>query len=265
MAMSGGGLDYRVAWVTGASSGIGRAVAEQLADAGVMVAVSARSEDALAALAAHKNITAFPLDITDDGAVSRTVGDIEERIGPIDLALFCAATWSVMDVEELDAASIQRGMNVNFNGTVATLVPVAHRMMQRRRGRIAIVASVAGYRGLPRSAAYAPTKAALISLAECLQPDLKRHNVQVSIINPGFVDTPMTKDNDFPMPFLMQVDEAAERIMRGLRRGHYEIAFPWQLVMILKTLRIMPNRLFLWFIGRNVARPPKPKNVDAQA
>ena len=247
-----------VAWSTGASSGIGRAVAERLARRGMRVAVRARTADALAELsAANAGIEAFPLDITDGDAVDVAISQIEERLGPIDLAVFCAATWTVLDVEDLNAADIQKGMTVNFNGTVETLVPVARRMMQRKRGRIAIVASVAGYRGLPRSSAYAPTKAALINLAECLSPDLARHNVDVSIVNPGFVDTPMTQDNDFPMPFLMQVDDAADRIVRGLERGRYEIAFPWQLVTILKVLRMMPNSLFLWLMRRNVARPPK--------
>jgi len=207
--------------------------------------------------AENSNIVPFPLDITDSDAIDTTVARIEQEVGPIELALFCAATWTVMDVEELDAATIQKSMTVNFNGTVATLVPVCHRMMARKSGRLAIVASVAGYRGLPRSAAYGPTKAALINLAEVLQPDLQRHNVDVSIINPGFVDTPMTADNDFPMPFLMQVDDAADRIVKGLVKGHYEIAFPWQLVTILKIFRLLPNRLFLWISRRQIARPPK--------
>lgn len=247
-----------VAWITGASSGIGKAVAERLEANGYAVAISARSADKLSEIAGRaQHMLAVPLDITDNAAVDAVVARIETELGPIDLAVFCAATWQVMDVEDLNAAVIQRGMSVNFNGTIATLVPVAKRMMARRSGKLAIVASVAGYRGLPRSAAYAPTKAALISLAETLQPDLARHNVSVTIINPGFVDTPMTKGNDFPMPFLMTVDDAASTIVAGLARDRYEIAFPWQLVTILKTLRLMPNWLFLWLMRRNVARPPK--------
>lgn len=247
-----------VAWVTGASSGIGKAVAERLAANGYAVAISARSADKLEAIATgHSHMIAAPLDITDNQAIERVIADVEERLGPIELALFCAATWSVMDVEELDVEKIQTGMDVNFNGTVATLVPVAKRMMARRRGRLAIVSSVAGYRGLPRSAAYGPTKAALINLAECLQPDLARHNVDVTIINPGFVDTPMTAKNDFPMPFLMQVDAAASSIVAGLNRGKYEIAFPWQLVSILKFFQLLPHTWFLWFMRRYVAKAPK--------
>ncbi len=251
-----------VAWVTGASSGIGRAVAERLAARGMKVAISARSGDELAAIAATSDqITAFPLDITDNDAIARTIDDIEDRLGPIDLGLFCAATWSVQDVETLEVEAVQKGMTVNFNGTAGTLVPLAHRMMRRGSGRLGIVASVAGYRGLPRSAAYAPTKAALINLAECLQPDLVRHGVAVSIINPGFVKTPMTDNNDFPMPFLMEVDAAADAIVKGLERGHYEIAFPWQMVGILKTMRLLPNRLFLWLMRRTVAKPPAKSNA----
>ncbi|MGF1650329.1 MAG: SDR family NAD(P)-dependent oxidoreductase [Hyphomicrobiaceae bacterium] len=248
----------RVAWIVGASSGIGLAVAQRLAAKGMKVVISARSADRLAAAAAtHDNLYAEPFDITDERAVGAVIERIETTFGPIDLAMFSAAVWHLLDVEDLDADLINRGMSVNFNGTVSVLVPVLKRMMARKRGHVAIVASVAGYRGLPRSSAYAPTKAALISLAECLAPDLHRHNIGVSIINPGFVATPMTAKNDFPMPFLMQVDDAATRIVRGLERGRYEIAFPWQLVTILKTLRLMPNGLFLWLIRRNVARPPK--------
>jgi NAD(P)-dependent dehydrogenase (short-subunit alcohol dehydrogenase family) len=252
-----------VAWITGASSGIGKAVAQRLAANGYDVAVSARSEDKLEAIAAATpNIIAVPLDITDADAIEDAIETIERRLGPIDLAMFCAATWKVLDVEELDAEAIQRGMSVNFNGTVGTLVPIAKRMMARRKGRIAIVASVAGYRGLPRSSAYGPTKAALINLAECLQPDLARHNVDVTIINPGFVDTPMTADNDFPMPFLMKVDEAASSIVAGLSRGKYEIAFPWQLVGILKFFQMLPNTWFLWLMRRYVAKSPKERKSD---
>ncbi|MEL6299328.1 MAG: SDR family NAD(P)-dependent oxidoreductase [Pseudomonadota bacterium] len=245
----------KVAWVTGASSGIGKAVAERLAARGMTVAISARSEDKLTAIAdASNGITAFPLDITNDDAVTATIDDIEGRLGPIHLAVFCAAVWAVQDIEELDVPTVQKGMTVNFNGTVATLIPLAHRMMERKSGRLAIVASVAGYRGLPRAGAYGPTKAALINLAECLQPDLKRHGVDISIINPGFVDTPMTEDNDFPMPFLMEVAPAADRIIKGLSAGHYEIAFPWQTVWFLKLMRMLPNRLFLWLMRKGVAK-----------
>ncbi|MEL6623054.1 MAG: SDR family NAD(P)-dependent oxidoreductase [Pseudomonadota bacterium] len=253
----------RVAWVIGASSGIGRNVAERLAQEGMAVAASARSEDALAELAnTSDRLHSYPLDVTDEEAIAETLDAIEREIGPIDLAVFCAATWSVMDVEELEVAPIQKGMAVNFNGTVAALVPLAHRMMKRKNGRLAIVASVAGYRGLPRSVAYGPTKAALINLAESLQPDLARHNVDVSIINPGFVDTPMTKNNDFPMPFLQTVEEAGEKIVDGLKRGRYEIAFPWQLVTILKLLRRAPNSLFLWMMRKFVARSPEARAKD---
>lgn len=260
------GEQWKVAWVTGASSGIGRAVALRLAKSGTRVAVSARSEQELADLARDQpNIAAYPLDITDNEAAAEAVTRIEQDLGPIDLALFCAATWAIVDVEDLAVAPIQKGMDVNFNGTVATLVPVAKSMMARKAGRLAIVASVAGYRGLPRSAAYAPTKSALINLAECLAPDLARHNVDVTVINPGFVDTPMTEKNDFPMPFLMDVDTAADKLVAGLRRGPFEVAFPWQLVRLLKFFSLLPASLYLWIMRTRVAKPPRKRaqQVDA--
>lgn len=247
----------RVVWITGASSGIGKAVAEKLAARGLKVAVSARSEAPLNALAAtYPTITAYPLDVTDADGVKGVIDTIERDIGPIDLAIFCAAVWKVLDVEELDVEAVQTGMSVNFNGTVATLIPLLHRMMARESGHVGVVASVAGYRGLPRAAAYGPTKAALINLVETLSPDLARHNVDISIINPGFVDTPMTQDNDFPMPFIVQVEDAADRIIAGLEKRAFEVAFPWQLVTILKVLSVIPNRLFLYLMRRFVARAP---------
>ena len=126
-------------------------------------------------------------------------------------------------------------------------------MTVRRAGHIALVSSVAGYRGLPKAAYYAPSKAAAISLAEVLQCELPRHGVKVSIINPGFVETPMTAVNDFPMPYLIKADDAARRIIRGLEKGKFEIAFPWQMVAMLKLTRILPYRAYFWLVRNFVA------------
>jgi len=247
--------DWKVVWITGASTGIGRAVAVKLARSGCTVAVSARSADQLQSLAdEHETIHAYPLDVTNAEEAAGLIDRIEADLGPIDLGLFCAGTWDIVDIEDLAVAPIEKGIRVNYVGTVNCFVPLAQKMMSRKRGHLAPVASVAGYRGLPRASAYGPTKAARNSFCQSIKPALDRFNVVTSIVNPGFVDTPMTAKNDFPMPFLMQADEAADRIIAGLKKEKYEVAFPWQLVTILKTISILPNWLFFWIMRAVVMR-----------
>ena len=252
----------RTVWITGASSGIGKELAQLYAARGASVAISARSGDALHALAGSSdNIHAYPLDITDAEAVPDAVAQIEAELGPIDLAIQSAAMWSQMGVDEFDTAKIRTSMEVNYGGTINVIGALIGPMMQRRGGHIAIIASVAGYVGLPQSLAYGPTKAALISFAESLKPDLDRYNVAVSVVNPGFVETPMTAANDFEMPFILKPDDAARRIARGLDRGKFEIAFPWQLVTSLKGLRKLPYGAFFGISRRMIEKREKQKRA----
>lgn len=242
-------LPWKTAWITGASSGIGRQVAIDLARAGVRVAASARSEEVLAKLAAAEpGILAYPLDVTDLAAVRATVASIAAEFGAIDLALLNAGVWHPMGASDFDVERIARSMAVNYQGIVNALEPLLPMMTARGSGRVALTASVAGYRGLPKAVAYAPSKAAVIALAETLYPDLARKGVAVSLINPGFVDTPMTAVNTFPMPFILPVEEAARRVVAGLAKGKFEIAFPWQMVMLLKLARVLPYRIFFRYI-----------------
>lgn len=237
--------------MTGASTGIGREIAVQLARKGVMVAASARSADKLEELARSiVGVTPVPLDVTDLPAARAAHALICAELGPIDLAVLNAGVWHPMKASAYDATLARQSMQVNYEGISNVLQPLIAGMLARGRGHIALVASVAGYRGLPMAAAYAPTKAAVISLAEVLRLELSRHGITVSIVNPGFVETPMTAVNEFPMPYIIKADDAAARIIRGLERGKYEIAFPWQLVAMLKLLRLMPNWLFLRVAGR---------------
>ena len=253
-------MTYRVVWIIGASSGIGKALAEIYAGQGAAVAVSARSAEALATMAgSNANIHAYPLDIGDADAVAATVARIEAELGSIDLMIQSAAMWSQMGVDEFDAAKIRKSMEVNYGGTINAVGALIGPMTQRRSGHIAIIASVAGYVGLPQSLAYGPTKAALISFAESLKPDLDRYDVQVSVVNPGFVETPMTAANDFEMPFILQPDDAARRIVRGLERGKFEIAFPWQLVSSLKALRKLPYSAFFAVTRRMIEKREQQK------
>ncbi len=209
------------------------------------VAVTARSADKLAALAQEApGIHAFPGDAGDADAMARLVAEIETRHGAIDLAILNAGVWRPVKADAPTVEPFAESMHINYMGVVHGLVPLVPRMIDRKAGRIAIVASVAGYRGLPMAAAYAPTKAALISLAESLKPGLEVRGVGISVVNPGFVETPMTSVNKFPMPFMIPAGDAAARIISGLARGKYEIVFPRPMMVLMKLLRVLPNWLF---------------------
>jgi short-subunit dehydrogenase len=250
---------WRTAWITGASSGIGRALAAALAERGVKVAASARSADKLAELAsAHPGIAPLPLDVEDAAAMAEAVRSIAGTIGPIDLAVLSAGVWEAMSARNFSAAKAARSMAVNYQGIVNAIEALLPLMLERGAGHIAMVASVAGYRGLGPAAAYGPTKAAVINLAEALRNDLAARGIAVSVINPGYVETPMTSTNKFPMPFIITAEDAAQRIVRGLEKRKFEIAFPWQLVALMKLGRRMPNSMFFWYSRTFLAPPRKP-------
>ncbi len=243
------------AWITGASSGIGAQLASTLADAGVRCSVSARSADKLQEVADRSTlIDTFPLDVTDVEAVEDRLDDIERSSGPVDLAILNAGLWLPSSSRDLGVEAFQKSMDVNFVGVTAALVPLVSRMRSRGGGQIVVVASVAGYLGLPRGTYYGPTKAALINMCESLQPELKQDGIKLQIVSPGFVRTPMTSANTFPMPFLVDVDAAVQTIVAGMKTGKFEIAFPWQLVFVLKLARLLPYRVLLKLIEKVVLR-----------
>ena len=249
--------DFRTVWITGAGKGIGRAVALRFAREGATVAVSARTTDDLEQLTADAQglpgrIVGFPLDVTDEAAVGRVLGEITQEMGLPELAILNAGTHAPTPAGELDSATVRRLIDINLMGTVHCLTALLPGFIARGSGRIAVVASVAGYSGLPSAAAYGATKAGLINMCEALKPELDRHGVGLSLINPGFVRTPLTDRNDFPMPFLMEADDAAARIVAGLRRGRFEIAFPTRFVLLLKLLRCLPYGLFFRITRRLV-------------
>lgn len=239
---------YRVAWITGASSGIGFELAKLLAAEGVQVAASARS---IATDGLPAGIHAFPLDVTDAEACEATARAIEQKLGPIDLVVFGAGAYQPFDAGHFDASAFARINAVNYLGVTNALAAVVPGMLARKSGHVSWIASVAGYRGLPKAAYYGPTKAALINLAESLWQELTPLGLSVSIINPGFVKTPMTSVNDFEMPFLMTPEAAAKATLAGLKRRKFEIAYPTRFVLILKFLRLLPNALALRLISRS--------------
>lgn len=243
-----------VAWITGGGTGIGRALALRLAAHGWQVAVSGRRRDVLDELAsASPHIHAFPLDVSDAEANRATVATIADSLGPLDLAVFNAGQYRPFRVSEFDPAVFEEMTRVNYLGVVNGIGAVLPGMREHGRGHVAIVSSVAGYNGLPLGGPYGATKAALINLAESLRFDFRRMGLDISIINPGFVRTPLTDQNKFPMPFLIDADEAAVHIERGLASKRFEIAFPWPMVWMLKFARILPYwisfPLLRWFTG----------------
>ncbi|WP_246753015.1 SDR family NAD(P)-dependent oxidoreductase [Sinorhizobium sp. BG8] len=235
----------RIAWITGASSGIGRALAIRLARDGWTIAASARTGSALEMLVAEMpgNIRAFPLDVGDRGAVHATLSAIEGELGEVTLAVFAAGTYKRETAMTFEAQVIREMVELNIMGTVNCLEAIVRRMTSRRCGHIAVMASVSGYTGLPGAAGYGATKAALINMCQALYPQLKARGVRLSVINPGFVDTPLTRKNDFPMPFLISATQAADHIARRLRGGRFEIVFPWRMKVAMKLLRALPDRV----------------------
>jgi NAD(P)-dependent dehydrogenase (short-subunit alcohol dehydrogenase family) len=241
------------AWITGASGGIGRATALALAAEGWTVYATARGEAALAALAAEArgagSIVPLPGDVADPGAMRAAVDRITAE-GPLALAILNAGVYTPMRSENFSAETARQMFEVNLGGVANGLEPLLAYMIGRGRGHIAITASVAGYRGLPDAAPYSATKAGLIAMAESLAMDLVDLGVRLSVINPGFVDTEATKVNDFPMPFLMTPDEAGARIVAGLKRPGFEIAFPRRFALLLRLIGLLPNQAYLATVRR---------------
>ena len=242
--------EHGAAWVTGASAGIGRALTLKLADAGWTVYATARSADKLEALAAERpNIHAAPGDVTDAAAMARISEEISAGPG-LALAVLNAGVYYPMRAQEFDAARAAQTFDVNLTGVANCLDPALKALFAQNRGCVALVASVAGYRGLPRAAPYSASKAALIAMAESLAFDLAPKGLRISVINPGFVETDATAVNDFEMPFLMQTDDAADRIVKGLARPGFEIAFPTRFALLLKALGLLRPRSYFWAVRK---------------
>ena len=246
-------LRWKTAWVTGASSGIGRELARQLAMSGVTVAASARRTSELEALSAESpGITPFALDVTDLDATRRVAADIAARLGPIDLAVLNAGVGEPMGARDFSAERAARMMAVNYQGLANGIEALLPAMLERRSGHIALMSSIAGYRGLPGAAGYSPSKAAAISLAESLEPELDAAGLSISVINPGFIATPMTANAKHPLPAILTVEDCARRIVRGLDRDRFEVAFPWRMVALAKLGRMLPYPAYFWFMARQI-------------
>ncbi len=246
---------WPVVWITGASRGIGAALALALAGQGCGVAISARSAQALHELARSGAglegvLWPYPLDVTDGAACAATLEKIEAERGKVDLAVLNAGTHRPLALDDFEIGAFESLMQLNYMGVVNAAVPLLKSMRSRGAGQLAITASVAGYRGLPTASGYGASKAALINFAEALKLDLVDTGIVVSLINPGFVRTPLTDRNRFPMPFLLEPEDAARRIIRGLQRRRFEIAFPWRFILGLKLFRLLPYWLYFPLVRR---------------
>jgi NAD(P)-dependent dehydrogenase (short-subunit alcohol dehydrogenase family) len=235
-----------VAWITGGSSGIGAALAHELSRRGARVAVTARRAELLAQVAASApgEVHAVPADVRRPDALGEAVATVEADVGRIDLAVLNAGIWSQVDVRRWDSTVVRDHVESNFMGMVNSLDAILPGMLVRGRGTIVGVASVAGYRGYTRAEAYGPSKAAEINLLESLRIDLGPLGVDVQIVNPGFVRTPLTERNDFPMPFMIEAPDAARRIADAVEAGKAEAVFPLPYRIGMKLVRLVPIRLY---------------------
>jgi len=243
-------------WITGASSGIGKALAIKFTTEGWHVAASARRENLLQELNNNNlNIHSFPLDVRDESQTKKVFQNIIEKLKTIDIAVFCTGIHDPEAEKKLNLEKIREIMETNFFGTVNCIMAVNEYFKERKSGHISIVSSVASYRGLPAASGYCASKAALTSLAESLYFNFKRHGVRVSVISPGFIKTPMTDKNKFPMPMIKSAEYAAEKMFIGLtKKNVFEIHFPLAFTMLMKLLKIMPNWLYFIIASKGMKK-----------
>ena len=240
----------RRVWLVGASSGIGRATASLLHARGAQVIVSARSAQALDEfVAAHPGSQALALDVGDRAALQAAVDRLRAQ-GPLDLVCYLAGHYQPMRATDIDLDQALLHQQVNLTGAWNLLAAVVPGLLAQGQGHLSLVSSVAGFRGLPRSLAYGPTKSALINLAETLFLDLRPQGIGVSVVTPGFVATSLTAGNDFPMPALLTPEQAAAELVRGWERGEFLIHFPRRFTCVLQLLRLLPYRAYFAAIHR---------------
>ena len=246
----------KVIWITGASSGIGKALAIKFAKEGWKVAISARRENLLNEIAkTYNDIFPYPLDVTDSKKCELVFNNIKEKFKNVDISVFSTGIHDPKSEKSLDLNKVRQIMEVNFFGTINSVNAVYKYYKERKSGQISIVSSVAGYRGLPAGGAYCASKSALTSFTESLNFDMKRKNVRVSLISPGFIKTPMTDQNDFPMPMIKTPEFAAEEIYNGLvKKNTFEIHFPKSFTFMMKILQILPNWAYFKLVEKGMKK-----------
>ena len=245
-------MTNKVIWITGGSSGIGKSLAYKFANEGWQVAISARRENLLKEISeSNEKIKSFPLDVTDKVKCKEVFEQIKNYYGDLDVCFFSTGTWSPKEEKDIDVEQIENVFKVNFFGTINSIKAVEGHFKNKKNGIITIVSSIAGYRGLPNTTGYGPSKSALISLAESLYLDFERYNVRVCLVCPGFIKTPMTDKNDFKMPFLKTSEFAADKIYDGLiNKKQFEIHFPKELTLTLKFFKLLPSKVYFYLVKK---------------
>jgi len=242
-------------WITGASSGIGKALAEKFATEGWKVAVSARRKEILDKMSDHENIFSYPLDVTNQDQIKNSFKNIIEDLNGLNLCVFSSGTYDPKLEQEINIEQNKFVMETNFFGVLHCIKAVETYFKNKKDGHISIVSSIAAYRGLPNSSGYGPSKAALTNLTESLYFDFKKYNVRISLVSPGFIKTPLTDKNEFPMPFIKSPEFAAEQMFNGLTKSKtFEIHFPKALTILLKIFRVLPYKIYLFLIDKGVKR-----------
>ena len=248
--------EKKIIWITGASSGIGKALAIKFAEKGWTVAASARRENLLEDLNKfNPNIYSFPLDVTEIENCKLIANKIIEKFGGIDICVFGTGMHDPKSEKSFNLNKIREIMEVNYFGTMNSINSIYEYFSEKKNGQISIISSVAGYRGLPAAGAYCASKAALTSYAESLNFDMQMKNVKVSLISPGFIKTPMTDQNDFPMPMIKSPEFAANEIFKGLtEKKSFEIHFPKAFTYFLKFLQILPSSIYFKLVSKGMKK-----------
>ncbi len=248
--------EKKIIWITGASSGIGKALTIKFAENNWVVVASARRENLLNELKQiNENIHSFPLDVTNIDKCKIVAKNIIDQFGNIDICVFGTGMHDPKSEKKFNLAKIREIMEVNYFGTMNSINSIYEYFSEKQNGQISIISSVAGYRGLPAAGAYCASKAALTSFAESLYFDMKIKNVRVSLISPGFIKTPMTDQNDFPMPMIKSPEFAANEIFKGLTiKEGFEIHFPKAFTYFLKFLQILPSNIYFKLVAKGMKR-----------
>lgn len=230
-------------WIIGASSGIGRSLSFMLLDEGANLYLSSRKKELLDEIKTHKpqSVEVLPLDVLDLASIDQ----VFKQIKHVDLVIYLAADYTPMSVQDFNVEWASRIIDVNLKGAVNVASVVLPKFIEEKRGHLSFVASIAGYIGLPRSSVYGATKAGLLNFCESIYNDLKEYNVDVSVVNPGFVKTNLTAKNDFDMPFIMTPDEAAREMIKGYQKGRFDIVFPKTFSYFFRVMRLFPYSIHL--------------------